>query len=86
MQTLKWWLIFRLIFGLVTLVAICSARPADEEYAEYEDEPEAAAPPPKKAAAARPLIGRRNPLAGRNNKPAASTTTTAAPKVKNQRN
>ncbi|XP_018579003.1 uncharacterized protein LOC108917057 [Anoplophora glabripennis] len=70
-----------LIFGLVTLVAFCSARPADEEYAEYEDEPEAAAPPPKKAAAARPIIGRRNPLAGRsNNKAAATTSTTAAPK------
>ncbi|CAH1369513.1 unnamed protein product [Tenebrio molitor] len=62
-------------FGLVCLVVLSSARPAEEDYAEYEDEP---APPPKKAPARTSLIGRRNPLAGRNNK-AASTTAAPPP-------
>lgn len=64
------------IFGLVCLIALCNARPADEEYAEYGEEP-APAPAPKPTRP-NPLKNRRNPLAGRSNGK-ASTTTTAAP-------
>lgn len=67
----------RITFGLmmVCLVAVGQARPADDEYAEYEDAP---APPPKKTPARTSLIGRRNPLTARANK-AASTTAAPPP-------
>ncbi|XP_044266455.1 uncharacterized protein LOC123012526 [Tribolium madens] len=61
------------LFALVFLIALTSARPAEEEYAEYEDEP---APPPKKTPARSSLIGRRNPLAARNAKTTSTTTAT----------
>ncbi|XP_050307578.1 transcriptional regulator ATRX homolog [Anthonomus grandis grandis] len=62
-----------IVCGLMALVALSTAKPAQDEY-EYEDEP---APPPKKAPA-RSLAGRRNPLAGKNNKATTTTTTTTA--------
>lgn len=65
----------RVFLGLVCLVAICSARPADDDYAEYEDD--APAPPPKPARN-NPLIGRRNPLQ-RGGATKASSTTPAPP-------
>jgi len=57
---------------LCVLVALATARPAENEY-EYEDEP---APAPKKPVG-RPLIGRRNPLASKTT--TTTTTTTEAP-------
>lgn len=72
--------LYRLTLTVVSLVALCSARPADEDYADYEN---ADAPPAPKKPVGRPLTSRRNPLAGRNNAKSASTTTTTteAPKV-----
>lgn len=70
----------RVIFGLLCLITICSARPADEEYADYEEA--APAPSPKPVAPARhsPLLNRRNPLTARAaSAKTTTTTTTAAP-------
>lgn len=71
---------FRLTIILVTIIAFCAARPAEDEYADYEN---ADAPPPPKKPVGRPLTSRRNPLAGRPSAKTASSTTstTEAPKV-----
>ncbi|XP_017782974.1 PREDICTED: induced stolen tip protein TUB8 isoform X2 [Nicrophorus vespilloides] len=64
-----------LLVSLFCLLAV-QARPAEDEYAEYEDEP---APPPKPTPRSNILKGRRNPLAGRAASAKPASTTTAAP-------
>lgn len=67
----------RVIFGLVCLITICSARPADEDYADYAEP--AAAPAPKTPARHGALLNRRNPLTRNAAVKPSSTTTTVAP-------
>lgn len=57
------------------MITICSARPADEDYADYSEP----APAPKAPARHSPLLNRRNPLSRNAAAKPTSTTTTAAP-------
>lgn len=73
--------VFRLTIFLVSLIGLSVARPAEDDYADYDN---AEAPPSPKKPIGRPLTSRRNPLAGRSNAKSATstTTTTEASKVK----
>lgn len=68
-------LLCRVILGLVCLITICSARPADEEYADYEEKAPPAKPTPRHSA----LLNRRAPIAKPGSLKSTTTTTTPAP-------
>lgn len=68
-------LFFRLLLGLVCLITICSARPADEEYADYEEKPAPVKPTPRHSA----LLSRRAPIAKPGSLKSTTTTTTPEP-------